>query len=145
MIQEQGYHAGCLAVEIGIKVRRARGASVQLIKIHMKKLNEWYWALPPTMQLAMLSSDRSEIFSYSQRLSILLIHMQSLSAVALLHRPVLIAIAKSQLAGTWALDNTIERYDAFEEYCVVAAQQVSRIAAIIQLDGRMPKHCWMTM
>jgi hypothetical protein len=145
MIQEQAYRAGCLAVDIDTKVRRARGASVQLIKAHMKKLNEWYWALPPTMQLGMLSSGKSEIFSYSQKLSILLVHVQSLSAVALLHRPVLIAIAKSQLAGTWASDNTIERYDAYEEYCVVAAQQVARIAAILQLDGRMPKHCWMTM
>jgi len=71
--------------------------------------------------------------------------MQSLSAVALVHRPVLIAIAKSQLAGTWALNNTVEKYCVYQDYCIVAAQQASRIAAILQHDGQVPRHCWMTI
>jgi hypothetical protein len=132
-------------VEISTKVRRAPVPTVQLVEDHMERLNQWYWELPPMMQLAGLYSGFSEIFSHFQKRSILLVHMQSLNAIVLLHRPLLGAIAKSQLAGTWAFDSTVQKYIVYQEYCVVAAQQASRIAAILQLDRKMPKHCWMTM
>lgn len=131
--------SGCLiAVEIATDVWYTKQPSVQVIEGNMERLNRWYPDLPLMMQLAMLNGKYLEIFSYFQKRSVLLVYRLSFGAMTLLHRPVLIAIANSQLAGIWELDSTAEECCVYQEYCFIAAQQASRIAAI-------PKHCWIIM
>lgn len=144
-IQEQASRVLCLAADISTKVRNADGINVNLIKDYMGRLNQWYWELPLMMQLATLSGRYSEIFSPFQKRAIFQVHLQSLGVATLLNRPLLVTIAEAEIAGTWTFDDTVEKYKVYQDYCVLATQQASRIAAMLQLDGNMPKHCWMTM
>ncbi|KAF2754887.1 hypothetical protein EJ05DRAFT_513804 [Pseudovirgaria hyperparasitica] len=145
MIQDQVNRIGLLCVRIAVDVKSHDVPNVHEIRAHMEKLEMWYRQLPAIMRIATLNSEQSEIFSHFQKRSVLLVHIMCLGAVSILHRPLLIAIARSRLAGIWDLDGSREECRVYQDYCFLAAQQAARIANLLRVDNTMPKRCWVAI
>jgi len=141
-LQIQASKVGVMAVEISRDVGAAKSPNIQLIKSHMVKLNAWHRDLPPMMHLAALNSEKQEMFSPVQQRSMLLVHMLYLSVVTLLHRQVLLSVARSKLDSQWYFDASEQEVYGLYDYCILVAQQSSRIAAIVQSG---PQECWFSM
>ncbi|KAF2200798.1 hypothetical protein GQ43DRAFT_60889 [Delitschia confertaspora ATCC 74209] len=143
IIYTQTSRVGLLASKIASDIRLQSQPSVALIRLHMESLDRWYRELPSAMSLTTLNSDCSEVFSYHQKRSILLVHLLSLAAAVLLHKPVLVAMAKFQVAGIWSLKEKRADCGFYQEYCFSAARQASRIAGLLKQDIDPPRHCWV--
>ncbi|KAK3063863.1 hypothetical protein LTS18_012148 [Coniosporium uncinatum] len=141
-LQIQASKVGLMAVEISRDVGAAKSPNIQLIKSHMVKLNAWHRDLPPMMHLAALNSEKQEMFSPVQQRSMLLVHMLYLSVVTLLHRQVLLSVARSKLDSQWYFDASEQEVYGLYDYCILVAQQSARIAAIVQTG---PQECWFSM
>jgi len=144
-IQDQVSKIGFLAAEMSRDIQALPETDIKTIKNHTEKLDAWHRELPPMMHLSTLNSPHNTIFSPIQRRSILLMHMFFLSAVALLHRKLLVAIADSREAGTWGFDASQAQAYRYQEYCIIAAQQAARIASLLEFDGNIPKHSWVAI
>lgn len=124
-------------------------ASADTIESQMAKLDDWYQSLPSSMTLRSLLTQDSTPLTGAQQGSLLLAHAMYLGAVILLHRPVLAAMADSNLGIEWSLENVSrEQTPIYHSRCVEAARSSARIFILIGFGterSNMHARCWLSM
>ncbi|KAK8233585.1 hypothetical protein HDK77DRAFT_246747 [Phyllosticta capitalensis] len=109
-----------------------------------EKLDAWYNELPATMHLStLIDQNKYSSVNFFQRRAILMLHMFYLGAVISLYRQVLLNASNARIQSQWNLDVAYSQVQDYRARCSMAAQQMTRIMALIDFTSFMTRRCWV--
>jgi hypothetical protein len=137
---------GRLAAYISLDLKTSIQPKAALASAHLESLNEWHRTLPPPMQLSRLSLANPLSMNHNTKRSLLQLHILFLGLLVEPFRDHLLDAARFRLGETISNDlRDVDTLAHVEEQCVLAARQSARVTSLLQIDGLIRSHCWVSM
>lgn len=72
-----------------------------------------------------------------------MVHILYLGAVTLLYRQLVVAADEDEQAGQWTLGVNQRDMHKYQAGCEMAAQQITRVLSVMDLNGYCTLRCWL--
>jgi hypothetical protein len=134
-IQHQAAQLAVISAELSHAVQQNEQMTAGCMDYIIRRLDEWQHNLPAVFQLMSLVAGGANTLSASQERAMLMVHILYLGGVILLYRRLLVVADLERESDQWTLAIAERDVHKYEAACEMAAQQVARILAVIDLHG----------
>ncbi|KAF1840741.1 uncharacterized protein K460DRAFT_294507 [Cucurbitaria berberidis CBS 394.84] len=145
LLQECVGELGRLGTYIAIDLKTANQPKAVQASVYFESLSEWHRTLPPPMQLSRLSLADPFTMNWDTQRSLLQLHILFLGVFVEPFRTCLVDLGRSRLSNTSIDTNDLGALKHVEEQCVLAARQSARVASLLQTNGLIRSHCWVSI
>ena len=145
VFQERIRALGQLSAYAALALKSATQPKAQQARNHLESLNNWHRTLPPPMQLSRLSLVDPFTMNKAAKRSLLQSHILFLGVFIEPYRDCLGQLGEFRLRNEPMKNDNLGNLIHVEEQCVLAARQSARVASLLQTDGLVRAHCWISM